>query len=304
MRLSLDALQVLDAIARNGSFARAAAELHRVPSALTYTVQQLESDLAMKLFSREGRRATLTAAGHELLNEGRILLKAAADLECRMQQLATGWETELRIAVDTIISIDVMFPLVREFEKAQSGTRIRLSTEVFGGTWDALLSERADLIVGASTDTFPGSGYATLPLGTWTWAFVAAPQHPICREKRPLTDAVITQYRAVSAGDTSRHLPPRTAGLISGQDVLTVPTMQAKLAAHIAGLGVGFLPTHVAQPAIKAKKLISLPLAIPRPDSSVCIAWRANQTGRALRWFIHQFENPKIAAAVLLSVTK
>jgi len=85
MPLSLDALQTLDAIARNGSFARAAAELHRVPSALTYTIQQLETDLGLTLFNREGRRAVLTAAGHELLNEGRILLKVAADLECRIQ---------------------------------------------------------------------------------------------------------------------------------------------------------------------------------------------------------------------------
>ena len=76
MRLSLDALLVLDAIDRKGSFAAAAVELHRVPSAITYTVQKLEEDLDVLLFDRRGHRAKLTAAGRELLDEGRHLLRA------------------------------------------------------------------------------------------------------------------------------------------------------------------------------------------------------------------------------------
>ena len=42
--------------------------------------------------------AKLTEAGRELLAEGRELLRIAADLECRVQQVARGWEAELRIA--------------------------------------------------------------------------------------------------------------------------------------------------------------------------------------------------------------
>ena len=57
MKLSLDGLLVLDAIARKGSFAAAAEELHRVPSAITYTVQKLEQDLGVTLFDRSGHRA-------------------------------------------------------------------------------------------------------------------------------------------------------------------------------------------------------------------------------------------------------
>ncbi len=302
MRLSLDALQVLDSIARNGSFARAASELHRVPSALTYTIQQLESDLELTLFNREGRRAVLTAAGHELLNEGRVLLKAAADLECRIQQVAKGWETELRIAVDTIVPIHALFGLVAEFEKEDSGTRIRLSSEVLGGTWDALVSGRADLIVGAPAEAPSGGGYAMLPMGNLDWVFAASPSHPITKETQPLTESVITRYRAVSVADSSRDLPPRTVGLLSGQDVLTVASMTDKLEAQIAGLGVGFLPAPLAAPHIAAGKLVPLEVQFPRAAGARCVAWRPNRTGRALRWFIQQFENPDIAARVANAV--
>lgn len=90
-------------------------------------------------------------------------------------------------------------------------------------------------------------------------------------------------------------------GLISGQDVLTMPTMRDKVAAHIAGLGVGFLPKHIAAPEIKAKRLVALDVAVTRRDSAVCVAWRANRTGRALRWFIQQLEQPQIARDILFA---
>lgn len=114
MRISLDALQVLDAIEARGSFAAAAAALNRVPSALTHAVRKLEDDLAVTLFVRAGRRAVLTPAGRLLLEEGRHLLGAAGELECRVQRIATGWEHELRIAVESVLDPDALWPLIAD----------------------------------------------------------------------------------------------------------------------------------------------------------------------------------------------
>src|SRR3954466_8839877 len=135
MRLSLEALQVLDAIDRKGSFAAAAEELHRVPSAITYSVRQLEEGLDVSLFDRRGHRAVLTDAGKELLSEGRRLLHRAADLECRVQQVAKGWEAELRIAASAVVGIDRLYGNVVEFYGENSGTRVAGAPEVLGGTW-------------------------------------------------------------------------------------------------------------------------------------------------------------------------
>src|SRR3972149_4376792 len=133
MKLTLDALQAMDAIERLGSFAAAAAELHRVPSALTYTVQKLEQDLGVALFDRSGHRAQLTPAGRELMQEGRALLRAAGGLECRVKRVATGWETESRSALDIMIPAVQLFPLIEAFYAEASGTRIRPAHEVLAG---------------------------------------------------------------------------------------------------------------------------------------------------------------------------
>ena len=50
--------------------------------------------------------------------------------------------------------------------------------------------------------------------------------------------------RVVLVADSSRNLPPRSSGLPSGPDALTVSTLQSKLEAQIAGVAVGFVPEH------------------------------------------------------------
>jgi DNA-binding transcriptional LysR family regulator len=299
MRLSLDAIQVLDAIDRKGSFASAASELHRVPSAITYSVQQLEEGLGVELFDRRGHRAVLTAAGRELLAEGRRLLRAAADLECRVQQVAKGWESELRIALDTLIGIGKLYRLVEAFYAEQTGTRLRFSHEVLGGTWDALASGRADLAIGASGDAPSGRNYATRSLGRVELVFAAAPFHPICDEPAPLSDEAIQRHRAVSVADSSRELAPRTVGLLSGQDVLTVPSMEAKAAAQVAGLGVGFLPRWIAERESQAGRLRILEVAGVHPGGDCVVAWRPGQEGKALKWFVKRLDDPLVAAELL-----
>ena len=239
MRLTLDALAVLDAIARKGSFAAAAEELYRVPSAITYTMNKLEQDLKVDLFDRSGHRAKLTPAGEKLLQDGRHLLRAAQELELSVKRVATGWEAELTLAVDDLISLSSIYPLIADFYAENAGTQLRIITEVFGGSWDALMTGRADLAIGASGEGPPGGGYATRVLGDLEFVFVVPPGHPLAAATLPLTSEDILQHRAVASADSSRNLPPRTSYLLSGQDVLTVPDMRAKLEAHRLGLGVG-----------------------------------------------------------------
>lgn len=292
MRLSLDALLVLDAIDRKGSFAAAAAELHRVPSAITYTVQKLEEDLDLLLFDRRGHRAKLTAAGRELLQEGRHLLRAADDLESRVKRVATGWEAELRIAYDDVIPAGGLLRVVDEFRRESCPTRIRLAVEVLGGCWDALATGRADLAVGASGEGPAGGGYSMRELGGIEWVFAVSPSHPLAAAPEPLTPEEIRRHCAVAVADSSRNLPPRTLGLIGGQDVLTVPSIRAKLEAQVMGLGVGNLPRYLAEPLVAARRLLVKRTAERRIVGQLHLAWKTAHRGKALQWFLKKLQEP------------
>jgi len=300
MRLTLDSLIVLDAIDRHGSFAAAAEALHRTPSALTYAVQKLEEDLGIPIFDRSGHRAKLTGAGGELLREGRRLLRAADELEKRAKRVATGYEVELRIAVDDLIGVERLLPLVDEFYRSEAcGTRVRLSTEVYGGTWDALVSQRGDLAVGVPADGPAGGGYATQPLGEVSWQFVVAATHPLAKAAEPIPSVELLTHRAVAVTDSSRNLAPRTSGLLTGQDVLSVPSMRVKLAAQVAGLGVGYLPTAMARAEAAAGRLLIKAVEESRPPQAVLVAWRSAERGKALHWFVQRLKDDRIRAALM-----
>jgi len=299
MKLSLDGLLVLDAIARKGSFAAAAEELHRVPSAITYTVQKLEQDLGVQLFDRSGHRARLTAAGEELLKDGRHLLRAAVDIECRVQRVAKGWETELRIAHDGVIPSARLTALIDAFYHEGSGTRLRLSTEILGGCWDALVSGRADLCIGAPGEPPPEAGYTVRHLGDVEWVFAAAPTHPLAQAPQPIPNSMAMEHRIVVAADSSRSLPPRSSGMQGGLDSLTVSTMQAKFEAQVAGLGVGFLPRHLAAPLLEDGRLVQLQLEEARERTRLYCAWRPRDAGKALKWWVSRLEDPAVRAALL-----
>jgi DNA-binding transcriptional LysR family regulator len=292
MRLSLDALLVIDAIDRKGSFAAAAHELHRVPSAVTYTVQKLEEDLDVLLFDRRGHRAKLTVAGQELLTEGRHLLRAAGDLEARIKRVATGWEAELRIAYDGILPAVTMLQLAQDFYTQNADTRLRFSNEVLGGCWDALISGRADLAIGASGDGPSGGGYQTRPLGEIDWVFAVAPSHPLAGAAEPLRRTDIVNHRAIAVADSSRNLPPRTTGLLSGQDTLTISDAGIKLQAQAMGLGVGNLPQCLAAAAVARGELVIKETEEPKVSQMLFLAWRTAHRGKALKWFVDQIFVP------------
>ncbi|MFZ5556123.1 MAG: LysR family transcriptional regulator [Pseudomonadota bacterium] len=285
MRLTLDALSVLDAIDRRGSFAAAGEELHKVPSAITYIVQKLEEDLGVALFDRTGHRAVLTDAGKELLREGRHLLRAAGALEARVKRVATGWEAEFRVAYDDILPFEPILDLARGYYAEACPARLRLQAEVLGGCWDALMSDRADFVIGAPGEGPPGGGYATRPLGYVEFVFAVAAGHPLAAAPEPLTTDRILEHRSVAAADSSRHLPARTTGLLSGQDVLTVHDMAAKVAAQVAGLGVGWLPRYLAAPHLVSGALVAKETDEPKTRAALFLAWRTSHRGRALKWF-------------------
>ncbi len=286
LKLSLDALEIVETIARKGSFAGAAKELFRVPSTISYTVSKLEDDLGVRLFDRFGPKVALTAAGKELLKEGRYLLRAAGDLESRVRRVASGWETELSIGMDSMLSPSGLQEDIEAFYGVADQTRLRLVSEVLSGTWDALLDRRVDLLVGAAGEGPSGGGYTAEPIGKSRFVFAVAPSHPLAAIDRPLEKSDLLDYRAVAVSDSARQLGPRTVGLLFGQDMLAVPDMETKYAFQLRGIGFGFLPEAWARPAIEAGLLVEKEVVEPKPDETFYLAWRSGEEGAALGWWL------------------
>lgn len=296
LNISLEALQVLDAIDRRGSFAAAGKELHKVASTISYTVAKLEQDLLVQLFERVGPRATLTAAGRALLDEGRHLLRAAQELEMRVQRVASGWEAEFALGLDSMFAPSVLEGDIRAFYAVAGHTRLRIGSEALSGTWEALLDRRVDLLVAAAGEGPSGGGYVAEPLGVVSFAFVVAPSHPLADARGEIRREQLAEHRAIVVADTARRLLPRTVGLLPGQDALVVPDMASKCYLQRAGLGFGFLPRNYVEADLRQGRLIEKQVAEPRPDETFWLAWRSAEDGAALQWWRSQLRREGVMA--------
>jgi DNA-binding transcriptional LysR family regulator len=320
--LTPDALVMIDTIARTGSFAAAARELGKVPSALTYSVRQLEEALDVLLFDRSSRQAQFTAAGHELLAEGRRLLQEMGAVANRVKRVAGGWEATLAISVEDILSAPTVFELVQAFYAACPGaddvaagaaagasaggaapTRLRLRNDVLAGTWEALVTGQVDLAIGVSGEHANPGGIEIRPLGEIEFVFCVAPHHPLALSTAPIGDDVLLQHRAVAVADTAQRLAPITVNLLPGQDVLTVPHMRAKLEAQLRGLGCGFVPEPMARAHLEAGHLVRKETVRPALVARMFYAWRAERgalaLGRALRWWLEQLDSAVTRRALI-----
>jgi len=305
-RITLEAIELVEAIDRHGSFAAAAERLYRVPSTVSYAVGKLEQEMGIALFIRKGPRVTLTPAGRQLIDDGRWLLRAAADLESRMRQVATGFEAELRLVIDSLIPIDILLDDVRQFEALQCGTQLRLGTGVMSGVWEALREGRADLVV-ASGDNPAGNGFRTVPVGSTDFVFCVAPGHPLvdrAKERqpdgapRPLTRDDLLDHTAIVIADSARDVGGRTAGLLNGQKRITVASLADKLCCMRAGLGHGFVPRANVDDLLRRGALCELPTEEGRPGEHFWLAWRAGQGGEALKWWRARLTRPLVPDAV------
>lgn len=304
--LTPDALEMLQQIAKSGSFAAAAREQGLVPSALTYRVRQIEDALDVLLFDRSSRNARLTPAGDELLREGARLLHDIDAIAHRVKRIATGWEPQFTLSVDSIISKSTLMELCEAFFAQFKGetppTRMKIRDEALSGTLAALTSGQADIALGVSVDSGANATVMHKPIGDFSFVFAVAPNHPLANMPEPLSDKTLQQHRAVAVADSIQRGAGLTFGLLGGQDVFTVPTMDAKLDAQLRGLGAGFLPESMVRPYIESGRLVQKKVAQAERVLRAEYAWRsgiAGGQGRALQWWLAQLESATTRSALL-----
>ncbi|TCL04778.1 MULTISPECIES: LysR family transcriptional regulator [Sodalis] len=284
--LTLEALRVMDAIDRRGSFASAADELGRVPSALSYTMQKLEEELDVVLFDRSGHRTKFTNVGRMLLERGRILLEAADKLTTDAEALARGWETHITLVTEALVPTEKLFPLIEKLA-LKANTQVSLTTEVLAGAWERLEQGRADIVIAPDMHFRASSEINSRKLYSVLNVYVASPDHPIHQEPEPLSEVTRVKYRGIAIADTARERPVLTVQLLDKQQRLTVSSMHDKRQALLAGLGVATMPYPLVAEDIAAGRLrvVSPEYSV---ESDIIMAWRRDSMGEAKSWFLRE----------------
>jgi DNA-binding transcriptional LysR family regulator len=280
--LSIEALLVLDAIEYRGSYAAAAEQLNKVPSALSYIVQKLEEQLGVTIFIRQGRRAVLTPAGKHLLVEGRKVLSAINTLSEQTQTIANGWEPKIRIACDSIIDIKPVFTGIQRFLQEHKNIEIDVQEEVMNGTWEALIEDRVDLIIGAPAPVPSQKGIRAIKMKEFDSVLVVSKSHQLSKVKSPIQTGELYKYRSVVVHDSAQNEIPRSVNIIEGSQHFYVSTVTHKVEAIISGIGIGYLPKYIAQKYITSGQLTEIKLTDKKIPQDLFMAWKITNKGKGL----------------------
>ena len=281
--ITLEALEIIDAIERRGSFAKAAEELNKVTSALSYTVQKLEEQLDVTLFQRQGRRSVLTPAGRVVLEEGRKILDASQILVDKTREVATGWEPRLRIALESTLDYSRFFSILEQFLEQHPNIEIDIIECVLNGGWEALEFDRVDFVIGAPGPVPKQKGFRSELIGQSNMVPVLASSHPVAKYagQPEKLEVALADVRRIVLHDTSMVNVVRSAGLSDGKKILYLQTIDQKVYAILAGLGVGHLPRKRIQPYLKSGELVELKLK--QGANKTYMAWKLANKGKALR---------------------
>ncbi len=282
---SKSSLEMLDTVAQLGSFTAAAEVLHKVPSAISYGVRQVEQELDVVLFRRLPRKVELTPAGELFIAEARALLRQMDEVKAQTRRAAHGWQTTLKLTLDNVVKLEKLQPLIEDFYREFEFAELQINMEVFNGSWEAIAQRRADIVLGATSAIPVGGDFEVREMGALDWAFVMSPAHP-CATQQALTQAFVSQFPAICLDDTSNVLPKRHSGHYPQQRRLLLPNWYAAIECLKNGVGVGFMPRHIAMPLIKAGVLVEKVLPDEKPLSRCCLVWRKDENHKLIRWMV------------------
>lgn len=286
---SFDQLSIFLAVVDAGSFAGAGRRLNRAVSVVSYGIANLEAQLGLTLFDREGsRKPTLTAAGQALLAEARTIAQAMDGLRAKVRGLHEGLEAEVDLAVDVMLPADRLGRVLRDFARSHPTVSLRLHVETLGAVAALVLDRRA--VLGISGPVAAGMvGLDRTTAGSVPMVPVAAPDHPLGRMAqiapgagRDHVQLVLTDRSRATEGQDFSVMSPRTWRLAD---------LGAKHALLREGIGWGNMPLPMVAPDLVAGTLVRL--AMPdHPGGTYRFSgvWRRDTPpGPAASWLLAQF---------------
>lgn len=279
-------------VAETGSFSRAASSLHKTPAAISYRIKTLEEQVGTQLFLRTTRTVSLTLAGQHLLEHCRQWLNWLDVMPDELRQINAGVEGQVNIVINNLLyqpqtAADLLTWLHQQFPF----TRFQISRQVYMGVWDSLLYDDFQLAIGVTGSESLSNNISLLPMGDICWQFVVAQNHPLASHPAAvLSDDDLRRYPAINVEDTSRTLTRRVAWLLNGQKEIKVPDLSSKLACHLSGLGVGFLPQRICRSYLESGALVARRVANARQPSPLSVAWKNAGSGKVVDEIADKFK--------------
>ncbi|WDE98986.1 LysR family transcriptional regulator [Lentisphaera profundi] len=253
--MTLDQLEILEAVVSTGSFRAAADQLGRTQPAISIAVKKLEDELKLQIFVRSHRHTQLTPAGERIFEEARYILKGSQRLKDLSRYLNSENEPVLRLAVDVVSPLNQLLPSLRSFFSMHKQTQLDLSFEVLGGVIEKLEQEKADLVISNLSST--QTKVESLPIWEVEMIPVCAPAYMDLQGNGFIEEVKLRDYTQIVISETSEARSSRQS-ILDGAHQWYVSSLEIKYELILAGMGWGSMPRDKVADDLAKGKLLSL----------------------------------------------
>jgi DNA-binding transcriptional LysR family regulator len=242
--VTLRRLKVFEAVARQRSFSRAAAELHLTQPAVSMQMQQLEQEVGLPLVEHMGRRVDITPAGQAVAECARAVVQRLREADEELAALKGSRGGELSISVVSTAKYHVPRLLV-EFRRANPDVRVKLSVS----NREAVVRDLAENAIDLAIMGRPPRGLDTVAVAfaSHPIAIIAAPDHPLARKRRiPLARLAQEAFLIRERGSGTRSSMERVFAErgFRPRETVEISSNETIKQAVMAGMGVSFLSLH------------------------------------------------------------
>jgi len=287
---TLDQLQVFLAVADAGSFSAAARQLNRAQSVVSYTIANLEAQLGVSLFARNGtRQSQLTEAGRAMLSDARRIVSDLQVMRAKAKSMVQGLEPELSLAISVMVPMGATLSVLREFQQRFPTVSLRLEVAELGRIMELVMTGRASIGIGgaileqddALTIERIGHNYL-LP--------AVARDHPLAKISRTLSLADVREETQIVVSDASDLTAGRNFNVLSYK-TWRVSDMATKLQLIRGGLGWGGLPASIMREDLRKGRVVHLDLPAYEQGAYTLYVIRKTERppGPAGAWLISAF---------------
>jgi DNA-binding transcriptional LysR family regulator len=280
--MDIAALKTFLAVAKERSFSRAAAKVHRTQPAVSQAIRRLETDVGEVLFDRSSKSGILTEAGKVLHSYGQRLVNLAEETESAMRELRDLQRGRVLIGANEA-AVHTLLPLIGRFR--QRLPDIAIDVRRVPARQIAVEVQQGSLDFGALTFHPAETGLLEIPVGTDELVLLVHPEHALAERRQVTMDELATES-VVAHNDPS---PARERVLrlfdqrrIPLRMVISLPSLDGIKRAVELKLGVALLPRRCAITEIASGRLVGIPVAgISRRRSVTLVCRRAHRSHAA-----------------------
>ena len=286
-------LQVFKSVVDEGGVIRAASKLHRVPSAVTTRIKQLEASMGVKLFHRDKQRLHLSPAGQLLLDYAERLIQLSE--EARDVVSGTTPRGVFKLGALESTTASRLPPILAGFHARYPEVRLELVT----GTNDSLLGLLAERRLDAAfiAEQPTGRAFEHTPVFSERLTLISSADRPPIKRPRDVEGLSLIAF---PEGCAYRRVLQRWLGtdsLVSFR-VLELASYHAIIACVTAGTGIALIPESVLA-TMPHVKVLQHPIPKAQGQITTPLVWRRGEISPsvlALRTLLASLPKQKQAA--------